>query len=176
MKLPTISLLVLTMVLSACGSRDKEVVLTKLKNDDSGPEEFGIVPGKPLQAPENYTTLPQPNPGGVNITDQTPRADGIAALGGNPAAISGGISSADGALVNHSRRYGVSSGIRQTLRREDSEVRRKHGRVNILRIGPNDYSRAYRRQWLDSKEETARLRSLGIPTSSSPPILPGRRR
>lgn len=175
MKLPTISLLVVTIVLSACGSRDKDIVLTKLRNDGAGPDEFAIVPGKPLQEPANYTTLPQPTPGGVNITDQNPLADGAIALGGNPAA-KRGISPADGALVNHSRRFGVIAGIRQTLRREDSEIRRNHGRVNILRIGPDNYNRAYRRQWLESKEEAARLRSLGIPTSSSPPIVPGRRR
>ncbi|WP_338549716.1 DUF3035 domain-containing protein [Roseovarius phycicola] len=175
MKLPTISLLVLTMVLSACGSRNKDVVLTKIRNDGPGPDEFAIVPGKPLQEPANYTTLPQPTPGGSNITDQNPLADGIVALGGSPTTGSG-ISAADGALVNHSRRFGVNVGIRQTLRQEDVNIRRSHGRVNILRIGPDDYNSAYRRQWLDSKQETARLRSLGIPTSSSPPIVPGRRR
>ena len=175
MKLPTLSLLVLVMVLSACGSRDKEVVLTRLKNDGNGPDEFSIVPGKPLQEPANYTTLPQPTPGGVNLTDQNPLADGAIALGGNPGA-NRGISAADGALVNHSRRFGVFAGVRETLRREDTEIRRQHGRVNVLRIGPDNYSAAYRRQWLDSKEETARLRSLGIPTPSSPPIRPGRRR
>lgn len=178
MKLPTVSVLIATLVLSACGSRDKDVVLTRLTNDGDGPDEFSILPGKPLQEPENYTTLPTPNPGGANLTDQNPLADGIVALGGRPSSLSGGaVSSADGALVNHSRRFGVTGGIRQTLRKEDVEARRRYGRVDIFRLGKNDdYNNAYRRQWLNSKEETTRLRNLGVPTASSPPIIPGRRR
>jgi hypothetical protein len=129
------------------------------------------MPGKPLQTPEDYAALPAPTPGGPNLTDQNPLADGVAALGGNPAALNvGPVSARDTALVSHAGRFGVNPGIRQVLASEDVEVRRRYGRVNILNIGPNDdYNLAYRRQWLNSQAEAQRLRSLGIATPASPP-------
>lgn len=164
-------LFALILGVAACGGRDKDVQLRKIKKTGNGPDEFTIMPGKPLQSPEDFNVLPAPTPGGSNLTDQNPRADGIAALGGNPGAlVAGGISAADGALVNYTNRYGVTPGIRQTLRAEDKETRRRHGRVNILNIGPNDdYTNAYRRQWLDAQAEFRRLRRAGVATPSAPP-------
>jgi hypothetical protein len=161
----------LLLGLAACGNRDGDITLTKIKHTGNGPDEFSILPSKPLEPPEDMNVLPTPTPGGSNRTDQNPRADGIAALGGNPGAlVAGGISAADGALINHASRYGTNPGIRQTLRVEDEEIRRSHGRVNILNIGPNDdYTNAYRRQWLDAQAEFRRLRSAGVTTPSAPP-------
>lgn len=64
--------------LVACG-RKGEMIPNEVK---SGPDEFSIVPAKPLQEPESYTSLPVPTPGGTNRTDATPNADAIIALGG----------------------------------------------------------------------------------------------
>ena len=171
MRLPALSVLILAMALPACGSRDREVTLTRFKDTGAGPNEFTIMPGKPLQSPEDYAALPAPTPGGPNLTDQNPLADGVAALGGNPAALNvGPVSARDTALVSHAGRFGVNPGIRQVLASEDVEVRRRYGRLNILNIGPNDdYNLAYRRQWLNSQAEAQRLRSLGIATPASPP-------
>ena len=179
MKRPAIMVLVLAMAVSACGGRDRDITLSRIKNTGNGPEEFNIVPGKPLQAPDSYRALPAPTPGGTNITDPTPRGDSVAALGGSPAALADtGIGRADGGLVNYANRFGNIPGIRQTLAREDVEIRRQRGRVNILNIGRNDdYNLAYKRQWLDSKAEATRLRRIGVPTPSYPPdgARPGRR-
>lgn len=162
-------LLAAAVGLSACGNR-KDVKLRNFKKEGQGPNEFTILPTKPLQAPENFSALPAPTPGGSNLVDQNPKADGIAALGGNPAADARGISSVDAGLINHARRLGVTPGIRQTLAAEDAEIRRRHGRVNILRIGPtDDYTNAYKRQWLNADAEKARLQRRGIWTPSSPP-------
>lgn len=156
------------MALSAC---DRNPQLTRIKNTSNGPDEFTVMPTKPLEAPESYNALPAPNPGGSNLVDTNPVAEGVAALGGSPGAIvPAGVGAADGALLNRARRYGVTGGIRQTLAREDAEVRRRHGRVNILNIGPvDDYTNAYKRQWLDSQREHRRLRRLGIEVPSAPP-------
>jgi len=162
----------LALVLAGCGNRsEREIVLTQIKHKGSGPDEFSVLPTKPLVAPENFSALPAPTPGGSNLTDPNPQAEGIAALGGNPnAVINTGIGKADGSLLNHSRRYGVSDGIRQTLATEDIQVRRRHGRVNILRIGyTDDYTNAYKKMWLDSHAEHKRLRRRGIITPSAPP-------
>jgi len=171
MTMPRLMMFVLILGLAACGNKDRDVQLRKIKHTGNGPDEFSIIPGKPLEPPTDFAALPAPTPGGANLTDQNPRGDGIAALGGKPGAlVAAGVSSADSALLSHTRRYGVSAGIRETLRVEDKETRRRHGRVNILNIGPNDdYSSAYRKQWLDAYGEYYRLRNLGVITPSAPP-------
>ena len=172
MTMPRLLMIVLILLgLAACGNRDKDIVLSKIKHTGNGPDEFAIIPGKPLQPPEDFTVLPTPTPGGSNLTDQNPRGDGIAALGGNPGAlVADTVSTADNALLSHTRRHGVSAGIRQTLRVEDEEIRRRHGKVNILNIGPNDdYANAYRKQWLDAYTEYERLRRRGVIVPAAPP-------
>lgn len=159
-----LSLLVVTLF-AGCGGRD-DVTLSRIRHTGNGPDEFSIIPGKPLQTPENLANLPTPNPGGSNITDQNPLADGLVALGGNP----GSGATNNGALVNHTNRYGTSTAIRQTLAAEDRELRRQHGRVDILRFLPgDDYVQAYRRDWLDAYAEEERLRNRGVLTPASPP-------
>ena len=147
-----LTLLVATFV-AGCGGRD-DVTLSKIRHTGNGPDEFSIIPGKPLQTPEDLANLPAPNPGGSNLTDQNPLADGVAALGGNPA---GGVAS-NGALVNHANRFGATTpAIRQTL-------------VDVLRFLPgDDYVQAYRREWLDAYAEERYLRSRGVVTPASPP-------
>ena len=74
-----LTLLAATIV-AGCGGRD-DVTLTRLRNTSEGPDEFSILPGKPLQTPADYATLPPPTPGAANLTDQNPLADGVAAGG-----------------------------------------------------------------------------------------------
>ncbi|VAV94535.1 Pyruvate/2-oxoglutarate dehydrogenase complex, dihydrolipoamide acyltransferase (E2) component, and related enzymes [hydrothermal vent metagenome] len=171
MSLPRILVIILVFTLAACSSRKDETNLRRIKKTGNGPDEFSIIPGKPLQSPESYAALPAPTPDGGNLTDQSPNADGIAALGGNPAALNEtGIAPNERGLVAHAARYGVTPGIRQTLAKEDLKLRKRSGKVNIFRIGPSDdYSLAYKRQWLDAFAEERRLRRLGIATPSSPP-------
>lgn len=163
------TLLAVTLV-TGCGGRD-DVTLTRLRNTSNGPDEFSIIPGKPLQTPENYTALPQPTPGAANLTDQNPLADGVIALGGNPAAVNATApAGANGTLVNYANRYGATPNIRQTLAAEDKETRRSYGNVNVLRILPgDDYVQAYSKQWLDAYAEEQRLRNRGVVTPASPP-------
>ncbi|WP_422030148.1 DUF3035 domain-containing protein [Roseovarius sp.] len=160
----------LVLAVAAC-ARDRDFTLTRFNNTGDGPDEFAIAPGKPLEAPESYSALPTPQPGAGNRTDHNTKADGIAALGGNPAATADtGISANDAGLVRHASRYGTDPAIRQRLRVEDSEVRRSYGRRNILRIGPRDnYTDAYKRQWLDSEAEQRRMRNAGVITPTAPP-------
>jgi hypothetical protein len=171
MTLPRILIFMLIFALAACGSRKEETNLRRIKRTSNGPDEFSIIPRKPLQSPESYAALPAPTPGSGNITDQTPNADGIAALGGNPGALAEtGISTSEGGLVSYASRYGVTPGIRQTLAQEDLRIRQRHGKVNIFHIGPtDDYTNAYKRQWLNAFAEERRLRRLGVATPSAPP-------
>ncbi len=159
-----------SLALSAC-SRNKEPRLLNIKSSTSGPDEFAILPSKPLQQPESFSDLPPPAPGTQNLVDPTPNQDAVAALGGNPAVVTrSGVPASDIGLINHASRFGVSTGIRQTLASEDLRFRqRKDGRPLERLFGVNVYFRAYERQSLDQYAELERFRRLGIRTPAAPP-------
>ncbi|WP_128514853.1 DUF3035 domain-containing protein [Tabrizicola thermarum] len=160
-----------TMItLAACGGKGDP----KLMNLRSGPgpDEFAIVPPKPLEMPQNLAELPEPTPGGVNRTDRNPEAEAVVALGGRPGA-AGGIPAADSALFAHAGRFGVDGGIRETLASEDLEWRRdNNGRILERLFNVNVYYKAYRKQRLDQQAELARWRALGVRNPSAPPRKP----
>jgi hypothetical protein len=159
------------MTLAACGG-DGTPELMNLRSGQ-GPDEFAIVPPKPLELPENLSELPEPTPGGTNLTDRQPGNEAIVALGGKPSA-AGGIPSGDSALYAHAARYGIDGGIRSTLASEDLEWRRdNNGRLLERWLNVNVYYRAYRKQSLDQQKEIARWRKLGVRTPSAPPRQEG---
>ena len=162
-------LVVALSVVSGC-SRNKAPKLLNITSSSSGPDEFAILPNKPLQAPSDFNALPPPTPGGGNRVDASPNADAIAALGGNPAAVSRGIPASDGGLVNYASRKGRDSSIRRSLAADDLKFRRrKNGRVLERLFDVNVYFRAYRRQSLDKYAELERFRRLGVRTPAAPP-------
>lgn len=159
----------LGLMLCACSGNDG---LRQLNTPERGPDEFRVLPSKPLEAPESYTFLPVPTPGAGNRTDQNPSADAVAALGGNPAALvpGNGIPSGDNAIVTYSSRYGVTANIRQVLAESDAEFRKRKGRFTNIRIVPVDrYNQAYEEFALDPFSEASRWRRAGIRTPSAPP-------
>lgn len=162
---------VATMItLAACGGKG-DPQLMNLRSGP-GPDEFAIVPPKPLELPVNLAELPEPTPGGFNRTDQNPEADAAIALGGKPGA-AGGIPAGDAALYAHAGRFGVDGGIRATLASEDLEFRRdNNGRVLERLFNVNVYYKAYRKQRLDQQAELARWRALGVRNPSAPPRKP----
>lgn len=168
----TILMLMAAVIVAGCGGgRDGDVTLRKIKHKGNGPDEFSIIPGKPLEMPTDVATLPTPVPGGTNRTDQDPIADGIAALGGNASARRAEApSAAHAGLINRTGRFGRDPGIRRTLAAEDREIRRQYGNVNLLRFLPSDdYLQAYQGQWLDAYTEERRLRRRGVRTPVAPP-------
>ncbi|MDE0344277.1 MAG: DUF3035 domain-containing protein [Boseongicola sp.] len=133
-----------------------------------GPDEFGIIPTKPLELPEDLAALPEPTPGRANLTDPTPEGEVAAALGGDIGALARGAT--DSALLAHATRHGVDGNIRADLAVADLEFRRDNqGRVLERLFDVNVYFRAYEEMALDQHAELARLRSLGIRTSAAPP-------
>ncbi|MCF6314791.1 MAG: DUF3035 domain-containing protein [Marinosulfonomonas sp.] len=165
--------LIAVLAVSACGGR-KDPQLMNIRSNTEGPDEFTILPGKPLESPDFTVALPTPTPGGANLTDPTPKADAIAALGGDPARLNrtggGTIGRGDASIVTHARRFGVTSGIRQALAAEDLEFRgRNRGRVLERAFNVNVYFKAYRKQSLDQYNELQRFRRLGVRTPSAPP-------
>lgn len=163
--------LIAALAMAGCSST-REPQLMHLRSSTSGPDEFGILPTKPLEMPENLAQLPAPTPGGANITDPTPQADAVAALGGNPARLKAGtgVSAADGALLARANRFGAAADIRATLAAEDLEYRRKNdGRLLERLFNVNVYLKAYRPMSLDQEAELERWRKLGLRTPAAPP-------
>lgn len=168
----TVMMLMAAVIVAGCGgARDDEVSLRKIRHKGNGPDEFSIIPSRPLEMPTDVASLPEPVPGGPNRTDQDPVADGIAALGGNAGARGGAApSAAHSGLRDHAARYDRDPAIRQTLMAEDREIRRQYGNVNLLRFLPSDdYTQAYKDQWLDAHSEERRLRRAGVRTPAAPP-------
>lgn len=157
------------MALSGCFGSDKTPELMNLRSSTQGPDEFAILPPKPLSMPEDLSALPEPTPGGSNLTDPTPNADAVAALGGN---INAGANA--GALVTAASRYGVSSDIRAELAADDLAWRQKHnGRFLERLFNVNTYFKAYDEQLLDQQAELWRWRKAGAKTPSAPPPQDG---
>ena len=157
------------VALSACGGGSKVPHLMNLRSSTDGPDEFAILPPKALSTPPDLTALPDPTPGGDNLTDPHPMNDAIVALGGQvPAAA--GVPSGDAGLVNYADRQGVTADIRTTLAADDLEFRRKHpGKLLERAFGVNVYYKAYTAYWLDAYAELARWRQAGVATPSAPP-------
>lgn len=157
--------------LAACGGVERDITLRKIGSTSNGPDEFTIVPGKPLEMPVTFVELPAPTPGGSNRTDQQPIADAVVALGGRATALEDrGVSTSDGALVTAASRRGVDPSIRTTLSAEDEEFRRQKSRWTKFRIfGGDEYYRAYEKQTLDSQETKRAWRRAGAQTPSAPP-------
>lgn len=152
------------LALAACGRNDPR--LLNLRNTSNGPDEFGILPTRPLQLPDNLQDLPPPALGGTNRADPDPEADVAAALGGN---IDRAAAGSQG-MVGYVTRFGVSQDIRDTLAAEDLEYRRRHNGRLLERIASvNVYHRAYRQMSLDRYAELERLRAAGIRTPAAPP-------
>ncbi len=168
MRPASILTLVIVLSLAACGENKG---LRDLSDPAAGPEEFAIVPNKPLQTPDNYKTLPTPAPGQANLVDATPRQDAVAALGGNPALLADqGVPRSDSALIANASRYGVPGNIRATTSAEDADFRKRRGRFTNIRLFKTDrYVQVYKSQILDSRQTLDAARRAGVKTPSAPP-------
>ncbi|RME17118.1 MAG: DUF3035 domain-containing protein [Alphaproteobacteria bacterium] len=155
------------VALAACAGGEPK--LMNIRTDT--PDEFRILPTKALEAPADYTTLPEPTPDGTNLADPTPREDAIAALGGNPERLaSGRIYAGEQSLISYASRYGVPADIRKTLADEDLAWRQSHNGKLLERLfNVNVYFDSYKPMSLDQHLELERLRAKGVWTPTAPP-------
>ncbi|MFN3936070.1 MAG: DUF3035 domain-containing protein [Gemmobacter sp.] len=160
--------LIAVLALGACGSRNTDEPpgrLMNLRPTHDGPDEFMILPPKPLTIPADLRALPEPVPGGPSRTDPTPLDDAVVALGGRPGAGGG-----DPALAAAAGRYGVAGGIREALAAEDENFRRRNQPLLLERLfGTSVYNDRYRRQAVPQHQELDRWRSTGRRTPAAPP-------
>lgn len=167
------AVLALAVCLAGCAST-RPPELMNLRSATAGPDEFGILPPKALELPEDLASLPEPTPDGSNLTDQNPRADAIIALGGKAPALAGNPPASDAALVRHAARFGVAADVRALLAAEDLEWRRRNrGRPMERLFNVNVYFDAYRKMALDQQAELEKWRQAGVRTPSAPPRLAG---
>ncbi len=154
------SVLAITLV-TACANTDRS--LRDLRAAGGGPDEFAVIPQRPLTLPP-AASLPQPTPGGTNLADPNPRAQAIAALGGSSAAqFAGGIPARDNALIAQASRYGVTPNIRGELAAADNAFRAGKSRLNFFNpLGRDKYFPAYASQALNARAELARLSAAGV--------------
>lgn len=158
------------LTLAACGGGDGTPELMNLRANSRGADEFGILPVKPLELPQDVSALPAPTPGGTNRTDPTPQADAVAALGGSREALQTDGRSADTTLLAHAGRYGADPAIRGQLAAEDLEWRRDHdGRLLERLFDVTIYYRAYAPMSLDQHAELDRWRARGVQNVGAPP-------
>ena len=153
------------MALTACGeARDPQ--LMNIRSQNRTPDEFAILPPKPLALPEDLAALPEPTPGAQNRTDPTPEADAVAAMGGDVARARPG----DRGLLAHAGRFGTQPGIRDQLAAEDLDYRRANdGRLLERWFNVNVYFEAYEPMTLDRYRELERWRRAGVRTVGAPP-------
>lgn len=160
--------LALMVVLGLAACEQPEPNLMNIASNTGSPDEFAILPTKPLEMPRDLAALPSPTPGGSNRTDPTPHADVVAALGGNPARLN--APSREGGVVTYASRYGVDPNIRAELAAADLEFRKQNNGLLLERLfNVNVYFDAYRKQSLDQHLELSRFRKAGIRTVSAPP-------
>ncbi len=157
------------VVLSACDRKNSK--LMNLRASGYGPDEFAILPTKPLEAPKNFATLPDPTPGGTNLADVHPAEEAAAALGGSAKAVNRtGIPASDSGVIAVATRYGVAQDIRATLAADDQVYRSKHrGKLLERLFGNTVYFNAYEPLSLDRYAELLRLRRAGVKTPAAPP-------
>ncbi len=158
------------LVLAGCSDSDQPMLMN-LAAQEREPDEFGILPTRPLEMPTDTAELPEPTPGGVNRADPEPRGDIAVALGGSrAAATASAVPTTDQPLLAHASRFGRSAGIRDQIAAEDLEFRqRNRGRVLERLFSVNVYHRAYRVMALDRYAELERWRARGVRTSAAPP-------
>lgn len=167
MRLKRLTILGLVTLVAACGESDPNLLNIRQDRRD-GPDEFAVLPSKPLEIPQDVASLPVPTPGLANRADIVPEVDVAVALGGSEAAVYRG--GADPALVSYTSRYGVDPAIRPELAAADLEYRRQNdGRLLERLFSVNVYYRAYERLSLDQYAELERFRRAGVPTAAAPP-------
>lgn len=131
----------------------------------STPDEFLVLPTKPLEIPQNLAVLPRPEPGSANRVDRNPEVEAVAGLTGRQPTAAGASA---GPLL--ARAGPVDPTIRSRLAQEDVIYRGNNGGLFFERVFSNDQERlTYRGMILDAPDEYGRLLDAGM---AVPPASP----
>jgi hypothetical protein len=129
------------------------------------PDEFLVLPTRPLEMPPDLAALPPPTPGTTARVAYRPQAEAVQALTGRPAPATADA----GPLV--ARVGPADPGIRATLASEDVAFRSENRPRLFERWFSRDAGRAaYSGVILDAEAELRRLRAAGVRTPAAPPL------
>ena len=149
-------------LIAACSS--DEARLRDLYDVGTGPEEFAVLPSKPLIIPTNLKELQVPDETVGNLADPSPKRDLIEKLGGSIDETKS-VPKRDKGLLNYVSRAGVNSNIREELAEEDRKFLRRMGVLTSVKLFRVDrYNQIYRNMTLSAPKELERWRSLGVRT------------
>lgn len=154
------------LVLAGCGEGGLAGLL-RSSGVTQTPDEFMVLPTRPLEMPSNLNALPPPTPGRANLVDYHPNAEAVAGLTGRQ----GPAGTADGSAVVARTGVGAPQ-IRATLAVEDAEYRAQNrGRLLERWFSRDKVALTYRSQTLDAPVsfETMRARGVGVP--APPPSM-----
>lgn len=133
----------------------------------STPDEFMVLPTKPLEMPADLAALPSPTPGAINRVDYQPELEAVASLTGKQAPA--GTASA-GALI--ARAGPVDPNIRPELAAADVIYRQENRGLLLPRlILKDDELLTYGGEMLDRGAEFERLRAQGVGVPPAPPTV-----
>jgi hypothetical protein len=149
--------------LSACGEGGAAGALRSAGFVGGTPDEFMVLPTRPLEVPNDLNVLPPPTLGGPNRVDVQPQVEAVTALTGRPP----GEGASGAALV--ARVGPADPNIRATVAAENAEFAQSNGgRLFERWFGNNPRGVAYRSQTLDASAEYLRLRALGVGVPAAP--------
>lgn len=115
-----------------------------------GPDEFAVVKKKPLEIPQDMSTLPEPQPGAPSLVDPTPGQDAEVALTGRARRDPASASNSESAFLDAAGAQAADPEIRAKLKEDDEAVDTRL----LDAILP---SRREEERTLDAEEEAARL-------------------
>ena len=121
------------------------------------PDEFMVLPTRPLEMPTDLNTLPPPTPGAGNRVDYHPKSEAIAGLTGRP----GPAGTANGAALVAAAGP-RDPAIRSELAAADVTWRQTHHGLLLQRLLTRDRDAlVYQPMVLDAPAEFDRLRARG---------------
>jgi len=134
---------------------------------NGAPDEFLVLPQKPLEMPSDMTALVEPDPSARSRVALDPHASAKRALGGTGAGYK--ATGTDNAILAAARIRPVDPNIRQELRTEDNKKRARPsgfvGFLDLFRITPREQT-IYNDEKLDARAELLKRRQQGVRTPS----------
>lgn len=157
------------LVLAGCGNNNSFVGTLRSSGIAGTPDEFMVLPTRPLELPQDFATLPAPTPGAPNRVDRAPEAIAVAGLSGRP----GNVRTASGtALLARAGAGANDPAIRRKLALEDAEYqRRNRGRFLERIFSRNREALVYGDMTLNSAATYENLRARGLTMTTPPPDL-----
>lgn len=161
--------MILLVAGTSLGACSRKVSDGELRSAGS-PDEFMVLPTKPLEMPSDLASLPAPTPGARNRVDYEPREEAVASLTGKETEDAGNASAA--AVI--ARSGPIDPAIRGKLAAEDVTYRDEHQGKLLPRLFARDENDViYGDVTLDAAAEYERLRAQGVAVPPAPPQVLG---